>query len=95
MGNSRVLMNVMFRKVAKERIRQQKLYGDFWDSLPDNRDILPIATEEFGEIAKAINEDNEDEMLDEIIDTIAVLTRWYETVKQKRVDLEKKYRDES
>lgn len=62
--------------IDDERARQLEL----WGSQEDNSDAAwyLIASEEFGEIAKAILEKDYDNLEVEIIQTLAVLQAWME-----------------
>lgn len=62
--------------IDDERARQLELWGS-QDHNADSEWYL-IAAEEFGEIAKAILEKDEDNLEVEIIQTIAVLQAWME-----------------
>jgi NTP pyrophosphatase (non-canonical NTP hydrolase) len=69
-----------FVKIVNAVIRERRAQDDKWgtpQSLPDFQ-WLTILTEEVGEVAKAINEDHQLEIRDELVQVIAVAVKWLE-----------------
>ena len=74
------ILNTLFHEkimsaVTAERQRQNKKWGE---QNHESLKWLAIAGEEFGEVAKDILEDNKSQMLEEIVQLIAVLVAWTE-----------------
>lgn len=65
-------------KVIEERIRQNKLHPD-WIRI--NEMALSVLAEEFGEVAKAINEGDHENLKEELVQLASVCLRWYEGLK--------------
>ena len=63
----------ILKEVVKERVRQDQLH-------PENKigDYLPILIEEIGEVARAIQIGDLDNLKEELIQTMAVCYRWME-----------------
>lgn len=64
----------IFHKIEMERDRQDTLHPE-WHG--DTHGLVVLA-EEFGEIAKALYENDKQELKDEIIQVAAVCVRWLE-----------------
>jgi phosphoribosyl-ATP pyrophosphohydrolase len=69
-------------QVRDERIRQEELYSDFWSERQTQEKYLAKFTEEFLEVVTAVNDADEagqaysDEVLEELIHTLAVGMGW-------------------
>ena len=64
-------------RVAAERERQEEKHQSFhelYDKVP--HDWFVILVEEIGEVSKAINEGNEENMIEELIQCAAVIKAW-------------------
>lgn len=71
--------------ILVERLRQERLKrdGKFLYTCADNiSDVmrLPILAEEFGEVARAINEGDPENLKEELIQTAAVCLSWLEAL---------------
>ena len=83
----RILKNEMSRaivleKVLAERERQDTMYGNQSGHSDEYWNV--IATEENGEVARAIWEKDNDHMYDEIIQACAVYFAWAEAIHQRK-----------
>lgn len=69
----------VFELITKERKRQNHEHMRPDGSWPDHRDTkLRILAEEFGEVAKALNDEDWPNLMEELIQTAAVCTAWVE-----------------
>lgn len=69
--------------IEKERARQDVLHPCFFSNdYEGDLKRLSVLMEEIGEIAKALNEMNDEEKVDEIIQATAVLFRWLEQLEE-------------
>jgi len=75
---------VVLEKVLKERERQDDLYGDQITHSDEYWNV--IATEENGEVARAIWEQDTGHMYEEIIQACAVYFAWAEAIHRRRID---------
>ena len=83
----RILKNEMSRaivleKVLAERERQDTMYGNQSGHSDEYWNV--IATEENGEVPRAIWEKDNDHMYDEIIQACAVYFAWAEAIHQRK-----------
>lgn len=83
----RILKNEMSRaivleKVLAERERQDAMYGNQSGHSDEYWNV--IATEENGEVARAIWEKDNDHMYEEIIQACAVYFAWAEAIHQRK-----------
>ncbi len=83
----RILKNEMSRaivleKVLAERERQDTMYGNQSGHSDEYWNV--IATEENGEVARAIWEKDNDHMYEEIIQACAVYFAWAEAIHQRK-----------
>lgn len=69
--------NEIFKMVEVERIRQELKHPD-WST--HWRDFLPILVEEVGETANAMNEQDKANLVDEVIQVMAVCSRFLENM---------------
>ena len=75
---------VVLENVLKERERQDSLYGDQINHSDEYWNV--IATEENGEVARAIWEQDDSHMYEEIIQCCAVYFAWAEAVHRRVVN---------
>lgn len=72
--------------LVEERMRQEVLFPGKW-ALPDSQFMrfkrLAILTEEVGEVARAILEEDEDNLTEEITQVAAVAVAWLEARKRR------------
>ena len=76
---SEVTRAVVLEDVLKERERQDKMYGDQTKHSDQYWNV--IATEENGEVARAIWEEDDGHMYEEIIQACAVYFAWAEAIR--------------
>lgn len=90
--NSRITTKLgrLFDQITEERQRQDKKWGR---NFPDRTDFqwLTILTEEVGEAAKAINDGDEENLLEEVIQCAAVCLSWLELRTPDKKDSRRKY----
>ena len=72
---------IVLENVLKERERQDDLYGDQFRHSDEYWNV--IATEENGEVARAIWEQDDDHMYKEIIQASAVYFAWAEAIHRR------------
>ena len=73
---------VVLENVLKERERQDSLYGDQINHSDEYWNV--IATEENGEVARAIWEQDDVQMYNEIIQCCAVYFAWAEAIRRRQ-----------
>ena len=73
---------VVLENVLRERERQDDLYGDQISHSDEYWNV--IATEENGEVARAIWEQDDAAMYNEIIQCCAVYFAWAETIRRRQ-----------
>ena len=73
---------VVLENVLKERERQDGLYGDQISHSDEYWNV--IATEENGEVARAIWEQDDVQMYNEIIQCCAVYFAWAEAIRRRQ-----------
>jgi NTP pyrophosphatase (non-canonical NTP hydrolase) len=78
---SEVIRAVVLEDVLKERERQDKMYGDQTNHSDQYWNV--IATEENGEVARAIYEEDDGHMYEEIIQACAVYFAWAEAIRTR------------
>ena len=78
---------VVLEYVLAERERQDGMYGDQSQHTDEWWNV--IATEEMGEVARAIWEKDSEHMFHEIIQTCAVYFAWAETIMARSMTNEK------
>lgn len=69
--------STIITEILKERIRQDRIHPD-----NDLSDYLAILVEEVGEIARAIQLRDIDNLIEELIQLSAVCIRWMEDLEQ-------------
>ena len=74
---------VVLENILKERERQDSLYGDQIQHTDEYWNV--IATEENGEVARAIWEQDDIQMYNEIIQACAVYFAWAEAIHRRTV----------
>ena len=74
---------VVLENILKERERQDSLYGDQIQHTDEYWNV--IATEENGEVARAIWEQDDIQMYNEIIQACAVYFAWAEAIHRRAV----------
>ena len=74
---------VVLENILKERERQDSLYGDQIQHTDEYWNV--IATEENGEVARAIWEQDDIQMYNEIIQASAVYFPWAEAIHRRAV----------
>ena len=72
---------IVLENVLKERERQDDLYGDQFQHSDEYWNV--IATEENGEVARAIWEEDDIQMYNEIIQACAVYFAWAEAIHRR------------
>ena len=70
-------IDIFRNQVAAERQRQLEKWGQ---QFHDNPIWLAILTEEVGEVAKAILENDGDQCMDELVQIVAVIETWVESL---------------
>ena len=73
---------IVLENVLKERERQDDLYGEQFQHSDEYWNV--IATEENGEVARAIWEQDDAAMYNEIIQCCAVYFAWAETIRRRQ-----------
>ena len=73
---------VVLENVLKERERQDSMYGDQTGHSDEYWNV--IATEENGEVARAIWEQDDSHMYEEIIQACAVYFAWAEAIHRRQ-----------
>ena len=73
---------IVLENVLKERERQDSLYGDQMSHSDEYWNV--IATEENGEVARAIWEQDDQHMYEEIIQCCAVYFAWAEAIRRRQ-----------
>lgn len=76
-------IDVFRTAVSKERERQLDKWGQQSHDAPI---WFAILSEEVGEVAKAILENNADECMDELVQIVAVIETWVESLEQEPSD---------
>ena len=74
---------VVLENVLKERERQDEIYGDQMTHSDEYWNV--IATEENGEVARAIWEQDNHQMYNEIIQACAVYFAWAEAIHRRSI----------
>jgi NTP pyrophosphatase (non-canonical NTP hydrolase) len=67
----------IFELINRERSRQEQLHPKWFNI---NEMSLSILAEEFGEVAKAINDCDYENLQDELVQVISVCFRWLENM---------------
>ena len=73
--------NIAIDALKNERLRQEKLWGpDFSNAstTKDDYEKLAVLVEEVGEIAKALMENDRDNLFEELVQVAAVSVAWLE-----------------
>lgn len=75
MGENREISGIVWRAIEDERLRQLQKWGE---QLHLDEKWIQIILEEFGELAKAILEKNEQDIVIELIQMTACCVAWLE-----------------
>lgn len=67
----------IFCLIAEERERQDRIHPEWWNS-----EAIGVLAEEFGEVAKAWNEQDMESLREELVHVAAVAVRWLENLEK-------------
>lgn len=77
-----MLRSYIFRLIDEERSRQHELHGDHTPANPDLDVYKKVAfiTEEVGEVARAVQDSDRDNLIEELVQTAALCVAFLESL---------------